>query len=134
MRFMLMPRFAILRKQSIRIRSFLQVSLILMERQWVAICWRSRRGLRKLCTPSTTRVRCPKRTIVGSSSLAVVVSFKRSWLTFVVQATNLFSGREIISRLKSKSQPRMTFDSAGPASALSVSLPSMLLRGMGSFG
>ena len=53
---------------------------------------------------------------------------------FVVQATNLFSGREIISCLKSKSQLRMNFDSAGPASALSLSLASMLLRGVGSSG
>ena len=123
MRFMLMPRFAILRKQSIRIRSFLQV-------RWAAICWRSRRG-----TPGTTRARCPKRPIVDLSSFAVVVSFERSWLTFIVQATNLISGREIISPLKSKSQPRMTFNSAGPASALSfLSLVSMLLRGVGSSG
>jgi hypothetical protein len=102
MRFMPMPRFAILRKQSIRIRLFLQVLLILMEWRWVAISWRSWRQLRKLCTPGMTRVRCPKRPIVDSSSSAVVVSFERSWLMFVVQATNLFSGREIISHLKLK--------------------------------
>ena len=45
-----------------------------------------------------------------------------------------FPGREIISRLKLKSQPRMTFNSAGPASALSLSLVSMLSRGVGFSG
>ena len=81
-----------------------------------------------------TRVRCPRWPIVDLSSLAMVVLFKRSWLMFVVQVTNLFSRREIISCLKLKSQPRMTFDSAGPASALSLSLASMLSRGVGSSG
>jgi hypothetical protein len=129
-----MPHFVISRKLSIRIRLFLQVLLILMEQRWVAICWRSRRRLRKLCTPGTTRARCPSWLIVDSSTLAVVVLFKKSCLMFVVQATIFFSGREIISHLKSKFQPRMTYDSAGPASALSLSLTSMLSWGVGSSG
>jgi hypothetical protein len=91
--------------------------------------------MRKLCSPGTTRARCPRRPIVDSGSLGVVVLFVRSWLMFVVQATKFVfqEGDYQLSKIK-KSQPRMTFDSGSPASALSLSFVSMLLWGVGSSG
>jgi hypothetical protein len=53
----------------------------------------------------------------------------RRVLMFVVQAMNLFSGREIWMGPKSNIQPRMIFVLVSPASAIRLSLASMLLGG-----
>ncbi len=81
-----------------------------------------------------TKVRCPSCPIVKPSSLVVVVPWVSRVLMFVIQAMNLFSGREIQRHLKSNSQPRMIFILVRPAFAISLSLVSMLLQGMGFSG
>ncbi len=95
MRFMSIPCFALSRKWSISVKSSWQVSLIGIEHRWVANCWSSRRRLRKWWTPGTTKVRCPSSPIVDLSSLAVVIPWTSRVLIIVIQAINVFLGREI---------------------------------------
>jgi hypothetical protein len=117
-----------------RSKSSRQSSLNLVERQWVANRWSSRRLAEEMMDSRKDQSEVTKSTNGHSSSLAVDNPSTSSLLMVDVQAMNLFSGREISRRRKSNDQPRIIFFSERPASALSLSLASMLLWGMGSLG
>ena len=69
-----------------------------------------------------------------SSSFAVDVPLERISLIDFVQAMNLLSGSEMMSRQKSTCQPRITFCSSSPASADNLFLASISFCGIGSLG
>ena len=98
----------------------------------MALYCRSLSLLRKWLTKGTEVPRWPRRPIVVSSSLAVVVPRARMSLIKFIQAMNLLLGREMMRRQKSRCHPRMIFLSSSPALAANLVLASISSCGVGS--
>ncbi len=129
----LIPLFAFFRKPSIILKSFAYSPLTLTDRLQVAVRWRSLSRLMKWWMKGRTSPRWTKRPMCCSISFAVA---DPSWMIFSiadVQALNLLSGIVIQRQQKSRNHPTIIFCSSNIASTASLSLASIVLRGLGSF-